>query len=126
ERGIGVFFQGRELQAKGLLGAGKGQAVDLGGGLGELARAGAELLVDVLVHGGFLLMVRQGLPVCAMQHNPSDVAVQQPSVGTFSYGRQAPGSGTRRYRSHAPPPPKAAATPAATGPRSTSPAARWS
>src|SRR3546814_14449393 len=39
------------------------QAVDLGGGIGELAGRVGELLVEILVHGGLLRGVRQGLPV---------------------------------------------------------------
>src|SRR3546814_5695519 len=51
------------LQAEHLLGVLEGQAVDLGGGVGELAGRVGELLVEILVHGGLLRGVRQGLPV---------------------------------------------------------------
>ncbi|MCR6495334.1 hypothetical protein LJB71_03170 [Thermomonas sp. S9] len=44
-----------QVQAERLLGIGQGQAVDVGGRLGELAGGLAELLVEVeLVHGGLL------------------------------------------------------------------------
>src|SRR3546814_20953365 len=53
----------RSLQAEHLLGVLESQAVDLGGGIGELAGRVGELLVEILVHGGLLRGVRQGLPV---------------------------------------------------------------
>src|SRR3546814_178504 len=63
EGGVGVLFERGQLQAEHLLGVLESQAVDLGGGIGELAGRVGELLVEILVHGGLLRGVRQGLPV---------------------------------------------------------------
>src|SRR5690606_34887813 len=62
EGGGGVLLDGGQLQAEDVLGVGQGEAAGLGGGVGELAGRVGELLV-VLVHGGLLRVIRQGLPV---------------------------------------------------------------
>src|SRR3546814_3939352 len=51
EGGVGVLFERGQLQAEHLLGVLESQAVDLGGGIGELAGRVGELLVEILVHG---------------------------------------------------------------------------
>src|SRR5690606_33256493 len=136
ERGTGVLLEGRQLQADGLPGTGQGQAVDLGGGVGELAGGGGELLVDVRVHGGLLRMsgrdcrlVRCSInqPMLRCNNRPSGpsggVRGVAPPLLALSRCR---GSGSPRYRSRAPPPPTVPAGPASGAPRSRRRGARWS
>src|SRR5690606_23132585 len=57
EGGLGVLLEGRQLQAKGLLGVLEGEVVDARGRVGELTGRGGELLVVLVVHGDLLRSV---------------------------------------------------------------------